>query len=70
MDRNDGEPNDELLRFLRETLCVSRGRLALIAGLRSREKVVQVHAPNAALALLPGQKPREEKNVMRDELSS
>ena len=50
----DGEANDELLRFLRETLDVPRANLTLVSGLRSREKVVEVHAPATTLALLLG----------------
>lgn len=41
----EGEANEELLRFLRETLGVPRANLSLVAGSRSRDKVVRALAP-------------------------
>ena len=48
----DGEANDELLRFLRETLAVPRANLTLVSGPRSRDKVVEANVPSATLARL------------------
>lgn len=50
----DGEANEELLRFLRETLAVPRANLSLIAGARSRDKVVEAAVPATHLARLSG----------------
>ena len=38
----DGAANEALVRFLAETLGVSRGAVTLVAGAASRRKVVQV----------------------------
>lgn len=51
---HDGEANDELLRFLRETLALPRARLHLVSGPRSRDKVVEVNTPAANLGKLLG----------------
>lgn len=48
----DGEANDELLRFLRETLGVPRANLRLVSGARAREKVVEANVPVTGLARL------------------
>ena len=50
----DGEANDELLRFLRESLGIPRANLNLVSGPRSRDKVVEVTAPAANLGRLIG----------------
>jgi uncharacterized protein (TIGR00251 family) len=50
----DGEANDELLRFLRETLAIPRAHLNLVSGPRSRDKVVEVNSPAAKIGKLLG----------------
>ena len=38
----EGKANDALVRFLAETLGVSRAQIEIVAGLASRRKVVRV----------------------------
>ena len=46
----DGAANQELVRFLADTLGVSRSRIEIRSGLTSRRKVVEVTAISAAAA--------------------
>ena len=44
----DGSANDELVRFLAESLGVPRARVALVAGHRGRRKTVRVSGVTVA----------------------
>lgn len=39
----DNAANEALIRFLSETLAVSRSRIEIISGHTSREKIVRIH---------------------------
>jgi hypothetical protein len=44
----DGKANEALIAFLAETLCLPRARIAIIAGLSSRNKTVRITGKSAA----------------------
>jgi uncharacterized protein (TIGR00251 family) len=44
----DGKANEALIAFLAEALCLPRARIALVAGVASRVKMVRITGKSAA----------------------